>query len=276
VIDHLDNQAGRLWLLLSDFVQGGDPGREKVWQRWQGILFPAQSVAIAKVYVALAELAEIPAELRLTLEALDVPDAIRDEYSSTIDKVNRALRAGPDELAVEVKKIASPAMLSDLKHFSFALSQHAPEPVVAKEDLDKIRTSLQQLIEDLTRWSTTERLRRVLLDMCNQMLDAVDLYRIKGTDGIEEELERIFGRGLISGRHLEAPSSRGREFVQRLGKVAAQTAFVIGVFKGAAELPAQVDDGVKVVQSWFDDELPAIESGDVPDGDASAPEAGDG
>lgn len=255
--EHSANPAGRLWLLLTEFVDLASPERVQIDERWRQVLHLPVTASRAAFYRALAEVGDLPGQITSAVSPLEINETMKEEYLKPLPIIDEVLGLPLNSPCHSVTSRLQPSHLADLKHCSLMLAHLglAPAGMLSDEQLKRFRSSLVALISDLTAWNTTDSLRRILLQSCIRMLEVLDLHSVVGEAGIEDEAQRLLGVAILgSGRAGDA----GAGFVKRAGQIGGAIVMWTGVFSGLAQLPSEAQTAVTTVHEWFDDDPRAL------------------
>lgn len=97
------------------------------------------------------------------------------------------------------------------------LSRNAGSTSISEKDLDSLRAELESLVTSVLEADLPQTLKTLFLRNLESVRHALLVYRIRGIDGLEEELERTVG-ALLLNKQLIPPkedNSSSRKFWEK-------------------------------------------------------------
>jgi hypothetical protein len=227
----LDNPAGRLHTLLSEFKTRAEDGTPILTQ-WADVL---GTESPRETLVALAEVAGLIPDIERELWVAGDADQIESfkQFSGIwVNWVTFSRLDGHARSTAARSQLVNDGALAALGSISSFLSLASSEgEIPSTEAVDSLREQAKTLLESVVQdGSLPPEVRRILMDYIHRLLWALDNLRIGGPEAVGAAADRLFG-------HLrEAPETTQKTAWDRIGALVctAWTYFKMGPQVAAA------------------------------------------
>lgn len=191
----LDNPAGRLHALLSDFASNAD-NESPILDQWASVL---ETKSVNETLVALAEVAGLIPDIERELHVAGDEDQIASfaEFSGAWVKwVTFPTFDGSRSPSAALTNLVSRGALAGLGSISSYLSMASSEGVVpSAEAVDALRDQARALLESVVKDASLHpEVRRILVDYIHRLLWALDNLRIGGPEAVHAASDRLVGQ----------------------------------------------------------------------------------
>lgn len=207
--NRLDNPAGRLHVILSEFSEVAS-NAITVGDAWRTVL----GVEGEDVYSALGGVAGLLPKIEQALRASDNEDAV-DSFRHYQEPLARPIMFPDRKIDAASHGLVSHDALHSLRFLAKLLSRSASEGNVPdQEALDQLRDQVKLALD--TVWDADDlepRIRQIILQRLEEVLYAIQHFKITGPDGIMSGLERLIPYvGEVEGEESKAKTSVRESF----------------------------------------------------------------
>ncbi|MFK0281938.1 hypothetical protein ACIQVL_15905 [Streptomyces sp. NPDC090499] len=255
--EYEDNPAGRLRALLIELHR--TPPNTGAWEALAALLAPTVAPSSPHALMAMTRLLELPSDIRAAVAALDEDEEEKEHLLEQLDKVevfltqvaNRNVPLGQAFQTFAVGgDVPNSAVVQSLGTCSRRLHRYSPEPVIPREDIDRLIQSVTALMDDTRGSSLDGAAKSLLLHHLYRLLQHLDLIRITGTTPLEEGLDAFFG---AARRQPEAmDDTRRHGLAERLGAVVGAIKNAVDIARGVrqfgTEAHAVIEHGTHAIE----------------------------
>lgn len=184
----LNNPAGRLHALLSEFRLASDPGNVSILNAWREVLGTDDTTS---TMAGVAQVAALVTELRVVLVATGDESQMRsfEHFSGVwltpIFTPSNAWNQSGDGLVEE----ASLVMLGSLSSY---LGRLHPEGVIpTPEKTSELKDMIDGALEALRQSDLPEQIQTIMVQRFHDMAWALDHLEVAGPNGVKAAVERL-------------------------------------------------------------------------------------
>lgn len=229
-----NNPAGRLHDLLR--VAQKQPVKEKARNAWANV-FDVDPGDTGLLLEMLADLMGLVSDTNTSIERLeDVDHAL---YLKPFKKLERFfsevnLEAGWDHWQ---KQLDEPTLYG-LQFAADRLSRNTEITSISEKDIESLQAELEQLVANVIESDLPQGLKALFLRNLESVRHALLVYRIRGVDGLEHELERAVGSLFLNRHHIppKGDKSETRKFWDRFFAVVDRIHKAVTLSRGVKEL----------------------------------------
>lgn len=231
-----NNPAGRLYDLLRAAQK--HPVKEPARNAWAKVfdVEPADTGSLLKM---LADLIGLVSQTKSSIERLEDVDHVL--YLKPFKKLETFFsQVNLDAQWAQWQGQLDEPTLYGLQFAADKLSRNAGSTSISEKDLESLRSELEQLVTSVLDSDLPQELKALFLRNLESVRHALLVYRIRGIDGLEEELERAVG-SLMLHKHKIPPKgdkSASRNFWERLFLVVGRINQAVTLCRGTSELAA--------------------------------------
>lgn len=213
--NHTNNPAGRLFLILKKSQKIGE--QKKVREAWAEI-FNLDSKNTSEILRKLGEVNQLPARIRNDVNHLD---SINHQlHLKKLGVVERALSSiNFNSRWQGIKKLLDEATILSIEHCSDLLSQHTNEKVLEENDLDNLRSKIQEFKNELSAYDIDHQLSTLIYDKVSDIERAIFDYELVGTNSVKKEVESAFGSFIVEINVLQKDKKIANKFFDFLTRV---------------------------------------------------------
>ena len=184
-----NNPAGRLYdLIYAARQQPPSNTIRAVWAEVFGIN-PMDTILLLR---SLADLIDLAAETKNALSRL--PDVDVDLYLQPFASIEQLLSMmNIDRQWTEGINLIDKATLQGLQFGADKLSRVSGFTEIEQSDLDQLRESVEQLLNEILAAKLPEALTQLFVRNLETLRQALLGYRLRGVQGLEQEMERALG-----------------------------------------------------------------------------------
>lgn len=189
----LQSATGRLYCFLEYTCGRQHPGNTSLRKLWGQYLDAADE---ADLYAKLASVAQLPAQSEEEMGRLLDPPYPLDEMLQPLKSMPALTQffGALDQSADRVRDTFDAGGLTVLRFSALLINRELkPQKAVAEEELADVRKAAQEFLDLINTTDLDPELLRVLLEHTHAILRAVDLYKVVGTQGLQNELDRLHG-----------------------------------------------------------------------------------
>lgn len=233
-----DNPAGKLYhILQAARSKHQDTITKIVWAE----VFELDINSPTEIFYSLIELITLFKE---TKEALEEIEGINLElYLEPFPKIQRVITA--TNLDINWKNYQSfltDAVMVNLAFCAEELSKKAGEIPIKDEEIKKLSSEVEALIESVLSSSLEQELKTILLDQLTTIRQAILSYRLFGISKLKDALEKNIG-SIVINRELFKNSSKSKE-ISRFTKIVAMLERLVSVATKTKQLAEPVIKGI--------------------------------
>ncbi|WP_030180379.1 hypothetical protein [Streptomyces sp. NRRL S-813] len=207
----------------------------------------------------MTRLLELPAEIRAAVEALDEDGEEKEHLVEHLDKVeafltavtNRSHTLGQAYQAITVGgDVPNSAAVQSLGTCSRRLHRLSPEPVIPREEIDRLIQSVTALMDEIRASSLESAAKLLLLHHLHRLLQALDLVRITGAAPVEESFDAFLGAVTRNREAMQDVGKRGlsERLTACLGAVKTAIDIARGVHQFGTEAHAVIEQGTHAIE----------------------------
>lgn len=192
-MSNTNNPAGRLYnFLIQARKNNGDRSIREVWASIAGI-DPSDKSNVLRF---VADLIILSQEARVAIEKLENID--HQIYLSPFIRINDALgRINLEDRWETISRYLDEPTMVALAFCADTLSRTGSDNNISEEDLDKLKSEINDLLEQVIDLDISQELKDYLVEQLEKMRAAVVGYKIYGNKGLKQVLESIFGATLL-------------------------------------------------------------------------------
>lgn len=231
-----NNPAGRLHDLLQ-LAQRQAP-KEPARKAWAQV-FGVDQNDTGLLLQMLADLINLVSETRSSIERLD--DVDHNIYLKPFKKIEKFfsqvnLDAGWEHWQ---KQLDEPTLYG-LQFAADRLSRISGSTTIAQEDIQSIQAELEKFVESVLASDLPQGLKALFLRNLESIRHALLVYRIRGVEGLENELERAVGSLMLNKAEIPPAGSKSasRTFWERFFIVIDRINKAVTLTRGAKDLAA--------------------------------------
>lgn len=229
-----NNPAGRLYDLLRAAQK--QPGNVKAKDAWAKV-FDVDSGDTGLLLEMMASLIGLVSDTRTSIEQLD--DVDHELYLKPFKKIEVFLSQVNLEAGWEhwQRQLDEPTLYG-LQFAADRLSRNTGSTSISKKDIESLQSELEQFVESVLDSELPRGLKALFLRNLESVRHALLVYRIRGIDGLEHELERAVG-SLMLNQHQIPPAgdkTPPRKFWERFFVVIDRINKAVTLSRGAKEL----------------------------------------
>jgi hypothetical protein len=257
--EHLTNPAGRLLLFFRHMRQHGAHSSQASPVSTKTLAASYLDVPesnVAEFYGAAAGLMQLPGEARRQLSALVRPSIPKSTLLAPYEIVENTLPGifNTRSRAHDFNEPIDNGILVGLDMGSAMLFHHAGAKVLDEGALDQIRRRATEIIDELAHSDLPGDVREVLLVHAQRLIDAVNVYRVHGSDAVLRESDALTGALVRSIPRIS--DKRDNPLVRtilNLGAFVAAVTTILGT-------PAAIEGGVDFVNGVLDPPAVTVEA----------------
>jgi hypothetical protein len=229
-----NNPAGRLYDLLR--AAQNQPGKAPARNAWANVfdVEPADTGSLLKM---LADLIGLVSQTKSFIERLeDVDHAL---YLKPFKKLETFFsQVHLDTQWAQWQSQLDEPTLYGLQFAADRLSRNAGSTSISEKDLESLRTELEQLVTSVLESDLPQGLKALFLRNLESVRHALLVYRIRGVDGLEQELERAVGSLMLNRQHIPPAGDKSppRKFWEQFFLVVDRINKAVTLCRGTSEL----------------------------------------
>ena len=229
-----NNPAGRLYdLLLTAQKQSVKEPARNAWAK----VFDVEPADTGSLLKMLADLVGLVSQTRSSIERLeDVDHAL---YLKPFKKLEAFFsQVNLDGQWAHWQNQLDEPTLYGLQFAADRLSRNAGSTSISEKDLESLRAELEQLVTSVLGSDLPQGLKALFLRSLESVRHALLVYRIRGIDGLEQELERAVGSLLLNREHIppKGDKSPPRKFWEQFFLVVDRINRAVTLCRGTSEL----------------------------------------
>lgn len=229
-----NNPAGRLHDLLRAAQK--QPAKEKARNAWAKV-FDVDPSDTGLLLEMLANLIGLVSDTKKAIERLD--DVDHTLYLKPFKKLevflsNVNLDAGWEHWQ---KQLDEPTLYG-LQFAADRLSRNSGSTSISEKDIEALQAELEQFVSSVLKSDLPAGLKALFLRNLEAVRHALLVYRIRGIDGLEHELERAIGSLLLNQAHIPPAGDKSapRKFWERFFVVIDRINKAVTLSRGTKEL----------------------------------------
>ncbi|MDO8289198.1 MAG: hypothetical protein Q7T44_08275 [Parvibaculum sp.] len=229
-----NNPAGRLHDLLRIAQQR--PAKETARTVWATV-FDVEPSNTGELLKMLADLIGLVSETRYFIAHLE--DVDHDLYLRPFNKLETFFsQVNLDAPWGQWRDQLDETTLYGLQFSADKLSRNSGSTSIAEKDIESLREELEQLVTSVLESALPQGLKALFLRNLESIRHALLVYRIRGIDGLEHELERAVGSLLLNRDYIPPSGDKSppRKFWERFFLIIDRINKVVTLSKGANEL----------------------------------------
>ncbi|WP_333769817.1 hypothetical protein [Streptomyces sp. IBSBF 2435] len=200
--EYLQNPAGRLHAFLFKLYSKNRGKTPPAWDACAELLAPGQSKTSSQVFIAVAEVVQLPDQVRERVAALSIDEDEKAELLEDLEKIELGLghmaNRGHNLQSMFVcfapgGDVPQSAAVRTLLTCARRLQRARQEPEVPADDLRRFAEEITALMELVQEAELGQSAKFLLLHHLHALLQAVQHIRITGTVPIEEALDAFVG-----------------------------------------------------------------------------------
>lgn len=208
-----NNPAGRLYDLLR--TAQNQPSKESARNAWAKV-FGTEPKDTSSLLKMLADLIVLVSQAKSSIERLE--DVDHTLYLKPFKRLEDFFsQINLDAQWAHWQNLLDEPTLYGLQFAADRLSRNAGSTSISEKDLDSLRAELESLVTSVLEADLPQTLKTLFLRNLESVRHALLVYRIRGIDGLEEELERTVG-ALLLNKQLIPPkedNSSSRKFWEK-------------------------------------------------------------
>jgi len=208
-----NNPAGRLHDLLR--VAQDQPANEPARKAW-AVVFGVDVGDNAALLQMLADLIGLVSETKKSIERIEDVDHLI--YLKPFRRIEEFLSQVNLEASwAQWKNQLDEPTLYGLQFAADKLSRVSGCTSIAEEDIDGIREELEQFVTSILQSDLPQGMKALFLRNLEAIRHALLAYRVRGVEGLEDELERAIGSLVLHKEEIppEGDKSQTRTFWER-------------------------------------------------------------
>lgn len=194
-MEYFDNPVGRLYILLSEIATIPDNNNTKntrmreIWAK----TFKIDKSNTEELFSAYIEMLKLLKTAREKISRL--PNVDPELHIKPFENLEKAFSSfGFEHQLHQFRRYLDSGTMTSLKFCAHSLAQIYDEPEVDEEHLDKLRSKVEKLINEILDSNDIEyELRVFLVERLEEIKRALLYYRINGTKGLRKALESTIG-----------------------------------------------------------------------------------
>lgn len=223
------NPAGRIYEILRHAKRKSPKAMVK--EVWADVL-GADPAKVHSLFVRLVRLEEAFEEAERNISSLDVNHGL---YLKHFPALRSAIAPTNFEHPWEISRnLLTEDALTSLEFCADLLDQKLPEKDVPEDDLERLTSEVNELLESILASEMANSAKQILADIARSMQDALTEYRIRGVRGMREELFAIVAR--LERNYPTVSSERERPEVARFFEVLSRWDAVTSLCLNAAQV----------------------------------------
>ncbi|MEV7114383.1 hypothetical protein [Streptomyces anulatus] len=239
-----DNPAARLQALLLD-LHTTHPREQERQQltAWDAVcsLLGVQPDSPAGLQV-IGDTVRLPDDVEVTISAHAEDDEERDHLLESLPLARSAMTAlSKRQPLLQMIATFAPGgavhmsgLVRDLASCSRVLQRASPSSALTDDELDRLRTLISELMEQVISTSLDTDVRLLLITHLQKMLEAVQRVRLGGRAAIEEELDAVIGA--LTRRPESVVELRSTGLLDKIKSWADALNGILSVGSGSAQL----------------------------------------
>ena len=242
-----NNPAGRLHDLLQTAQRQN--GKVKARDAWAKV-FDIEPGDTALLLEMLADLIGLVSTTKSSIERLENVDHAL--YLKPFGKLERFFsQVNLDTNWEHWKQQLDEPTLYGLQFAADQLSRSAGSTSISEEDVVSLQEELEQFVASVLKSDLPPGLKALFLRNLESVRHALLVYRIRGLDGLEHELERAVGSLMLNRQHIppEGDKSEPRKFWERFFVVVDRINKAVTLSRGTKELAAPT---VQAISNFID------------------------
>lgn len=242
-----NNPAGRLHDLLQ--VAQRQPGKDKARNAWAKV-FDIDSSDTALLLEMLADLIGLVSNTKASIERLEnVEHAL---YLKPFKKLEKFFsQVNLDATWEHWQKQLDEPTLYGLQFAADQLSRSAGSTSISAEDIASLQEELENFVASVLESDIPQGLKALFLRNLESVRHALLVYRIRGVDGLEHELERAIGSLMLNRQQIppDGDNSEQRKFWEWFFVVVERINKAVTLSRGLKEL---AEPTVKAISQFID------------------------
>lgn len=235
-----DSAAARLHdIVTSAHDCGGNMPIREVWAE----TFRIPATDTGALLTAVAALIELTAKAKNEIQGLDVVST--SLILEPLDQVERALSRTNLEASWEsFKGFLDDRTMYGLRLCADMTARRTPVRPIDHKEIEALLKAVETLQDELLDAQLPADLKEYLSAELTKIREALILYRIRGTAGLEEILRRIAGGLLFEGSRLKqvASDAPAQDYLHRFRGILSSLASMVSIAQGFKELVAPIID----------------------------------
>ena len=215
-MNHSDNPAGRLVLLLEQALEINDQAKMK---EALAKLFDLKEGNQSEILRKLGELQQIPSQIREKVYSLDVNQELLLEGLKNVERALSSIRFGSQWKIF--KKFIDEKTVYSIKVCSDQLSKHAPEQVLTTDELDRLKERVRTFKDQLNEFKVDPELYRFIFEKVDDIERAIFDYNLTGAVLVQKEVESVVGSSFFRSELLRKNESTTKKLFEFIGYVSS-------------------------------------------------------
>lgn len=216
-MNHLDNPAGRLFLILQKAKKINDQVKTK--EAWAEI-FGVENENRAEILRKLGEVNQIPATIREKIYSLD--NVNHELALKRLGKVETALsKINFNAIWKNFKDAIDEATMLSIEYCSDILSRNFKKKVLEKNDLENVQKRVQEFKKELSEIEIDLELHRFIYEKLSEIERAIFDYELTGSAAIKKEVESALGSSFLNTELLKRDEKMTKKFFEFIGYVSS-------------------------------------------------------
>jgi|GEM_PF-5956508 len=209
----LDNPAGRLYFWISEIRDVISAPDRRVSE---GIQIFAEVFALdpkkrADILSAVTDLLKLPEQIRVSIRK---NSDVSDKFLNLLPVVDQYLESLLGGLSNQGVGIAQDGVFANLGVISEQLSMFAPEIVPDRDVLQGLKTSVNDLIDEISQTEIDDELASFLLDELLDIRLAIERFDLLGEKPLSDAFAKLVGEVGIRRETIEADESSEAEAIR--------------------------------------------------------------
>ena len=229
-----NNPAGRLYDILES-ARRQNP-KEPTRKAWAAV-FHVEPSDTGSLLQMLADLIGLVGETKSSIQRLDGVD--HDLHLKPFTKIEKLLSSINLDASWEGwRNQIDDTTLLGLQFSADQLSRISGFTQIPSEELDEIRTSVDELFNAVVDSNLPSELKSLLVRNLESIRLALAAYLVRGIDGIREEVERSFGSILLYQQEIRQAKPEEREVCTKFFKLVGRLSQLVSLAYASKELAA--------------------------------------
>lgn len=242
-----NNPAGRLHDLLRAAQK--QPPKEKARNAWAKV-FGVEPSDTGMLLEMLANLIGLVSDTKTSIERLD--DVDHALYLKPFKKLETFLsQVNLDAQWEQWQKQLDEPTLYGLQFAADRLSRNTGSTSISEKDIESLQAELEQFVTSVLESDLPQGMKALFLRNLESLRHALLVYRIRGIDGLENELERAVGSLMLNQQHIPPAGDETppRKFWERFFVVIDRINKAVTLSRGANELAGPT---IQVIGQFID------------------------
>lgn len=233
-----NNPAGRLYDLLRSAQR--QPPKERARIAWAKV-FGVEPTDTGLLLDMLADLIGLVSETKISIERLR--DVDHDIYLKPFGKLEKFFsHVHLDGHWEQWQKQLDEPTLYGLQFAADRLSRATGSSTISEKDIEGIRKELEEFLTSVLESDLPQGLKALFLRNLESIRHALLVYRIRGVEGLEHELERAVGSLMLNQGEMPPAGSEStsRKYWERFFLVVDRINKAVTLTRGGREIAAPV------------------------------------